>query len=151
MFSTVQKVRDEAWFTGNTNIADSYILTYQKRWYWITTSYVSSVYNLNDLAWVNFVWSQASDMLETAETLIGAWLLLIDQYWNNDLWWQKTGWDRLKEWKDLLMSITTGDMRLIWNDWEEFERKSKTTSGSIWVNDSAIVSWENKFSVSDQY
>jgi len=149
MFSTVLRVRGEAWFVWNTNIADSYIEWYQKQGYWMVVSYTSAVYSIADFVGANFIWSQAESVLQRAEELISAWYLLIDQYWNNDLWGWKTGWDRVNEWKALLLAISTWDMRLVWNDWEEFDRKTKSTSWSIgsgWFTESA-----NKFSVDDIY
>ena len=146
-YSTTDKIRAEAWFVWNTNIEDTYIDSYRNRAYWLCVSYISWVYNIWDLVWVNFIGSQWALTLELAETLIGAWYLLIDQYWNNDLWGWKTGWDRVNEWKSLLVGIVNW-YKLIGNDWNEFTRKTPTSSWSL------VASWTtstNKFSVDDEY
>lgn len=149
MYSTIQRVRGEAWFVGNTNISDSYIEWYQIQWYGLVVSYISGVYNTSELSGVNFVGSQGESVLQRAEELISAGFLLIDQYGTNDLGWWKTWRDRVNEGKQLLVAITKWDMRLVGNDWNEFERKNKSTSW--WLASSWFVTGENKFSVNDEY
>lgn len=149
-YSTTAQIRDEAGFTNNSNISDAQIDTFRNQAYWLVVSWISGVYNISNLSWNNFTWSTAEYMLQRIEILFGAWYLLLDQYWNNDLWSWKTPFNRIYQAEAMLSKIVSWETRLVWLDWVQFDRIWKSTSG--WVAKSnTFIAWQSHFTVWKTY
>lgn len=110
-YSTITRVRQVAGFVNNTDILDALVTEYLNRGAGIVKSAVAGKYNISDLAGATFEGSPAQEFLRTAEDLISAGLLLIDQYGEMDP--ERTGYKKKQEGMNMLKDLKNGDQRLI--------------------------------------
>lgn len=111
-YSVTASIRDDAWFTNNTYIADASIDIQRLRAYALINSYVGTRYKIPSLADSNFIGSPAAQLLESIEiTLWGAYLL-IKEYWPAGRDTDKDGYRRLEDVKTLLGEIRDGKLSL---------------------------------------
>ena len=134
LFSEIDDIRAESWFTWNTNISDTTIEKYQKRANWMVLGYISRIYEINSLDLSNIPTdSQAYWLLNQAEILLASWYLLIKEYWVDWLAEDNQWIDKVNEWKSILDDILNTGVRLFGKDWAELAK--------IWSSNRTSNSW----------
>lgn len=126
-FTTVDRVRDESWFTWELNISDNSINWYLIQANWIIISNIATVYDASKLIWSLFVWSHAENMLKRIEELLASGYLLIKEYgpeWRDT---DKDGYIKIKEAEKLLDKIINGDIKLFDINYVEFWRQTTSS------------------------
>lgn len=150
-FSTVARVRTVAGFENNEDVTDPIITTYLARASSIVRSSITGRYNLTDLSGARFTNSPAQEYLRTAEDLIAAGLLLIDQYGERDP--ERTGHRKKAEGMAMLNDLKKGDSRLLDVDDVGFDEKGSSPSlvdGILYTAPTLTVA-PRSFSVGDEY
>ena len=150
-FSTIDRIRDESWFTGNLNITDANIQPYLEQSNGVVLSYVGAKYNIiNLVSWALFTGSQAEKMLQRCEELLASGYLLIKEYWPEGADTDKDGYKKVNEAESLLSMIMEGKIRLLDTNGKEFsswaEKKEAAGLASI-----GATSGANIFSVNDKF
>lgn len=148
-YSTIQEIRDEAWFTGNTNITNDVIERYQKEAYAYIRSRIAAKYITTNLVTSNavFHWSDAHKFLKRVEELFAAWRLLIKEY-GPDGTEEKEQWEiRVDRWEEKIDSLFRDEFaaRLIDNNGNEFP--SATYSRAWWPVATGMIGVPNKFTL----
>ena len=159
MYSTAEKIRNEAWFTKNDNIHNSTIILYQKQATSVVNSIISKRYDIKKMIYDSNFWtSNAKDILWKCETLLGAWYLLNKEYdIQQDPESEKWKWkineaydilSKILNWKIRLISLSTDNNLNINNTWDEYPTKS--TSWDVWWfsypnNDQEVFKFDNKY------
>lgn len=150
-YATVDQIRQEAGFTGNTNITDPNIQDHQSRATNLINSYVYAKYPKDTLA-TNFSGSPAADMLELIEVQLAAGYLLLAEY-GPDVDGDKNGNNKVGMAMALLKDIKKGDAKLFDSNGDEFGQNSQSSSTPNlpkWTGPSTTDS-PRKFSVDDEY
>lgn len=150
-YTTATQVRNEAWFEGNTNVLESLVDKMLLQAHGVVQSYLSAAYNVTDFAGALFTGSQAEGMLARAEELIGAWFLLIKQYWLEGIGTEADWYKKKAEGENLLKSLLDPKrpLRLLNVNGVEFTRVSASPSGWLYAS-GVVVDW-NKFSVDETF
>ncbi len=150
-FSTIDRVRAVAGFNANEDVTDPDIETYLNRASSIVRSVVSGRYTLSDLSGSLFTGSDAQEYLRTAEDLIAAGLLLVDQYGERDP--ERTGYKKKAEGMSMLKDLKNGDARLIDINGAYFLELSSSPSLTTGISYTApsLEDAPRAFSVGDQY
>lgn len=104
-YSTVTKIRDEAGFTGNTNVTDAKITTYQAAATSFIDGRISRVYSLP--------LDSTPDILELIERKLAAGHLLLDEYGEQAEGTSKDGNEKVKWAEGQLELIVSGALPLI--------------------------------------
>lgn len=150
-YSTIARVRAVAGFSNNEDITDPDIQSYLNRAHGIVQSSVAGRYTISELAGALFTGSPAEEFLCTAEDLIAAGMLLIDQYGERDP--ERTGFRKKAEGMGMLKDIASGAARLLDVNEDSFDEKGASPSlvtGVGYTAPSLEVS-PRAFSVNDEY
>lgn len=148
MYSTVDRIRAESWFSGNDDITDGYIEWYGNQANGVIKGFIGWVYNLTALN-TNFTWSPWEQLLKRIEELLASSYLLIAEYGSEakdtDKDWYKKG----KQADELLQKIVGGELRLIDSNWSQFWSTTVSSAGGIEL--SLPTDNERIFKVNDIY
>lgn len=150
-FSTVARVRAVAGFSHNEDVTDPDIEGYLNRASGIVRSSVAGRYSLSDLAGALFTGSAAEEWLKTAEDLIAAGMLLIDQYGERDP--ERTGYKKKAEGMGMLKDLAAGTALLLDVNEEVFAQRGSSPSLVTGVAYTApsLEDAPRAFSVGDEY
>lgn len=137
-YTTVTRVRNASWFSWNLDISDIFIEWYLIQAHAEVLSTISASYDVSELTWSLFSWSQAESFLGRIEELLASWELLIDEYWiewvNTDKDWYK----KCEEARKLLMKIVENDIKLLDNNYEAFPQ---TEIANAWAIAYVTATW----------
>ena len=152
-FTTTQKVRDEAWFTNNTNVTDASISQYADRANWVVLSYVWARYLITTLTWTNFTGSQAEKFLIWTETRLAAAYLLQKEYWEDSIDTDKDWYRKEEEAESDLERIMKWEIILLGADWSEFTKNANRQDQvqKIWSGIKSKTQDPAYFSVNDEF
>ena len=152
-FTTTQKVRDEAWFTNNSNVTDTSISWYADRANWVVLSYIGPRYDITKLvSGGDFTSSQAEKFLVWTETRLAAAYLLQKEYWEDSIDTDKDWYRKEEEAENDLEKIMRWEIRLLKIDWTEFNRAEMRQDPEkvIWDGLKAVTT-DKFFSVNDEF
>jgi len=142
-YTTTQKVRDEAWFTNNTNITDTNIDDYRIQANGRINTIIGQKYTL-PLSSSLLANSPAAWLLDLIEKLLAAGYLLWKEYWPDAEGTDKDGISRINRAEDMLKQILTGELKLIDNTgWAFNTTWGENLTISWYPNDST----DRKFSI----
>jgi len=133
-YSSVVKVRTEAWFDWNGDITDADILVYLEEVHGTILSRLATKYDISllDISNANFAGSPASFKLALIERYRAAGSMLVKEYWpewteDKDKWYQKIKRAR----QELEMIFADPPERLMWNDNTEFDTVAISWGGAV--------------------
>lgn len=130
-YSTVDKVRLEAWFSSNDGISDTTIEMYQDRGTGIINSIIGKRYDINALIMSEyFAWSSAQMTLAGVEELLAAGHLLNKDYDIQDLGDDSNGDKKIEAAYKILNDIMTGNILLLDSNGNEFTTLNSSSAGS---------------------
>lgn len=124
-YTTTAKIRQEAGFQSNTNVADATITQYQTRAFNLVKSYASARYDISQFTGSLFTGSQAESVLEQCELLLAAGYLISSQFQGQPRG-ENDGKAKVDEAKAILKQITTGELRLLDTNGSEFTSGGKS-------------------------
>lgn len=142
-YTTIERIRSEAWFEWNTFIQDETVETYQNQATGIINWVVARRYNLSSmLNHPNFEGSEANNMLARVEELIWAGHLLNKDYNIQDQDSNSNGnkkiddgyriLDDIVSWKiTLIDALYDNDWNLINWTWNEFATNGSSPAGTM--------------------
>lgn len=152
-YSTVNDIRDEAGFKGNSNIKNETILKYQKEAYSYIRSRIAAKYVITNLVIGNpsFDDSDARKFLKRVEELFAAWRLLIKEYGPDGTEQKEQGEIRLEDGEQKIQSLFESPFaaRLVDINWVEFERVPFASSWS--PVSSGMIGVQNKFTIDQKF
>lgn len=127
MYSTITNIRKEAGFTGNTNILDADITSFQEAAYSHINGILSRTYTLP--------LSETPDILELIERRLAAGHLLLEQYGEEAEGTDREGETKVKWAEDMLAKIESGEIQLL-NTSNEVLTRSEGQTMKGWPNSS---------------
>ena len=156
-YTTVAKIRQEAGFQSNSNVADATITQYQTRAFNLVKSYAAARYAISQFTGSLFSGSQAESVLEQCELLLAAGYLISSEFQGQPRA-ENDGKIKIDEAKAILKQIASGELRLLDVNGSEFSSAgvSQEQGGAIEytapprTNDEPESS-ERTFSVDDTY
>ncbi len=119
-YTTTQKIRDEAWFTNNTNIWDAQIDGYRIQANGRLNTMVGQKYSL-PLNPSQLSASPAAALLDLIEMLLAAGLLLDKEYWEDAAGTDKYWPAKIKRAEDMMAQILSGEIKLLDNAGGSFD------------------------------
>lgn len=126
-FTTETKVRQEAGFQSNTNVASATVLQYQTRAYNYVLSAVAGRYDTTQfVAGSLFTGSQAESVLEQCELLLAAGWLINSEFQGQPRA-EADGKNKIDEAKAMLAEIQSGKLRLLDTAGAEFTSGGKAS------------------------
>ena len=150
MYSTVEKVRREAWLEWNTNISDAEIESYMEEATAKILSYISGRYNISNLTWADFTGSQASTMLDLIEKLISAWMIMNSQNPGYESDGDRLGNWKILRWDTMLEDIISWKLKLLKVNGSEFALTADNSSGGYsYLPD--VESTDDTFKINDTF
>lgn len=150
-FSTVDRVRQVAGFASNEDITDADIQLHMDRASNLIRSSVSGRYALSTLSGANYTGSAAAEYLATAEEMIAAGLLLMQEYGERDP--ERTGQKKYSAGMAMLKDLRDGTAILLGVDEAPLTAlgASATLSEGVELTGPTLDDSPRKFGVDDSY
>jgi len=148
MYATNDEVRADAGFTGNTDIDNALINTYQTLANATIDSYIGAVYTLTDLTGTLFAGSKAETTLKKLEIML-AKAYLFQKIYGYDDSQDKNGYFIEEKLMEQLKSVKEGSIRLFDVNSTEFTRREAQTGGLMRAGGYTVDEYE--YNIGDEY
>jgi len=118
-YDSTENIRDEAGFTGNTNVADAKITAYQNA----ATSHIDGIISRT----YTLPLTETPDILKLIERKLAAGHLLLDEYGEQAEGTSKDGQAKVNWAEEMLRAIEGGLIRLLDSDQDVLARSEKVS------------------------
>ena len=118
-YDSTENIRDEAGFTGNTNVADAKITAYQNA----ATSHIDGIISRT----YTLPLTETPDILKLIERKLAAGHLLLDEYGDQAEGTSKDGQAKVNWAEEMLRAIEGGLIRLLDSDQDVLARSEKVS------------------------
>ena len=129
--TTVEEIRNSAWFTKNTDIKDDFIDLYREKSRWDVWTYVAWRYNLSSFTSERFMWSLAFWLLKWCQMFLASAYLLQEWYGSQRLEEEEGSKTKYDQQMAILDDIRKGNTRLLDKDNVEFDLVPKSPNNTV--------------------